>query len=383
MMRGPRAAAQPRESTRDRSRAIDTAANAGAPESTRFQELDSLRGIAMLFVVAAHVRHEWLFWAWSWMDMFFVLSSFLLTRIVYRKCTDARGVIAFYGRRIERIWPLYLLTVSALFVVALALNHRQPGAIDLITFARLYTFSQYSEMLFHPVMGYPHLYYARHLWSLAVEEQFYILLPLALLVLRALPKSLALTAVALLVAGSVLLRFRDANLYILSSPDDAFALGSLMALGFETLQAHARIARRWLIALLLIGLAVLLPYIVEGYIALLRHRTVAPYAAWPATFSTLAWVAIVGLLALHRGHAALRWMRAGWLTHLGHISYAVYLIHYPILRLVPDLLVGRVPGLTPLTAALACLPLIAVLGELLYRFIDRPLQLRGAPRTRS
>ena len=50
---------------------------------------------------------------------------------------------------------------------------------------------------------------------------------------------------------------------------------------------------------------------------------------------------------------------------------------------VPDLLVGRVPGLTPLTAALACLPLIAVLGELLYRFIDRPLQLRGAPRTRS
>ena len=63
-----------------------TSAVPTSPAHGRFLELDGLRGVATLLIVCAHIDLKPLFWAWSLMDMFFVLSSFLLTRIVFRKC---------------------------------------------------------------------------------------------------------------------------------------------------------------------------------------------------------------------------------------------------------------------------------------------------------
>lgn len=351
-----------------------------APERLRFLELDTLRGVATLFIVAAHIKLDPLFWTWSLMDMFFVLSSFLLTRIVFEKCTDARGVIAFYGRRIERIWPLYFLTVSVLFVIAILINARYQSAVfDLTAFARLYSFSQYSEMLFHPVAGENTIPFARHLWSLAIEEQFYVLLPLAILLLRRLPALLGAVLLLGVVVFAVQQRAADPNLYILSSHADAFALGSLMALGFPLLSAHAVLAKRllWITAALSFGGFSV--YLVEGYGSLLAGQAAPFYAAWPATLSTVFWAAAISLLALHRGHARLAAMRLPQLVYLGYLSYAIYLVHYPILRLLPNALAARITGLSPLMAELLCLPLIWLLADQLYRRIDRPLQQRRTP----
>jgi peptidoglycan/LPS O-acetylase OafA/YrhL len=343
----------------------------------RFLELDSLRGVATLFIVGAHVDLGPLFWAWSLMDMFFVLSSFLLTRIVIKQCTDVHGVIAFYGRRIERIWPLYFLTVTVLFGVAIATNvHHHAAVVDLTVFARLYSFSQYSEMLFQPFTGYQYIGYARHLWSLAVEEQFYVLLPLTIVLLRRTPPVVWITVLILVAMTSTAMRAANPNIYILSSHADAFALGSLLALTFDHISAYWRMANRaaWIMAAA--GLLFFLPYLGAGYANWWAGGVVLGYQAGAAVASTIFWLAVIFLLAQHRGAPALAFMRTPFLVHLGRLSYALYLIHYPMLRLLPAPLSRAMPGLSKTAVLLICLTLIWLLAELLYRLIDRPLQER-------
>lgn len=355
-----------------------------APQATRYIELDGLKGVSTTFVVAAHIDIRPVFWAWSWMDMFFVLSSFLLTRIVHKKCTDMTGVIAYYGRRIERIWPLYLLTISVLLVVTWAINHRYDTAVfDLTVFARLFTFSQYSEMMFHPVAGYDYIYYTRHLWSLAIEEQFYVVLPLGMLLLRRTPLVIWLPTLLAVVVLSTVQRVAHPNMYILTSHMDAFALGSLLALSLPLLSANLQRANWLLLCTAVLSLALFSPYLFSGYASLLDDGTVPGYEAWPALFSALFWVSVIGLLALNRGSGKLSLMRFGALVHFGNLSYAVYLIHYPILKLLPGPMMARVDGLSLLSAELLCLPLILLLAEVLYRTIDRPLQLKRPSNVRG
>lgn len=350
----------------------------------RFLELDGLRGFATILIVCAHIDQKPLFWTWSLMDMFFVLSSFLLTRIVFKKCTDFRGVVAFYGRRIERIWPLYFLTVSVLFVVTIAINHHKGvEAFDLSVFARLYTFSQYSEMMFYPVASYEYIYYARHLWSLAIEEQFYVLLPLAILLLRRTPTAVGLAVLLAVVGLSINQRAVNPDMYVLTSHADAFALGSLMAVSFNWISAHGVWATRILFGIAVISFACFLPYVFSGYASVSLGETALGYVAGAATASTIFWVATIGLLALHCGASGLSLMRLPAFVHMGRLSYALYLVHFPILRLLAKPLAAKIPGLTLLTAELLCLPLIWLLAEFLYRVIDRPLQERRPSDLRS
>ena len=348
-----------------------------ASNRVRLIELDGLKGISTSFVVAAHIEFRPLFWTWTWMDMFFVLSSFLLTRIAYRKCIDFKGVVSFYGRRIERIWPLYFLTLSVLFLIAIALNwHRGYASLDLTAFARLFTFSQYSELLFQPVADANIIPFAHHTWSLAIEEQFYLLLPLDIWALRRSPASLWLTVLAAVIVVSVRQRLATPNMFILTNHLDSFALGGLLAVVVQELGAHARRLKQLLSALLLTSLLLFSAYLIDGYATLLDHGPTPGYQAWPATFSSVFWACAIGLLALNQGDAALAILRWPPLIYIGNASYAIYLVHYPILKLVAPQIVTSLPGLSLVAAKLLCLPAILLLADLAYRKIDRPLQQR-------
>lgn len=352
----------------------------GSSAPPRLTELDGLKGVSTTIVLLAHIEFAPLFWSWTMMDMFFVMSSFLLTGIVVRKCRDWRGVVAFYGRRIERIWPMYLIVISALFLYCLAVNLRAGSAMyDLTGFARLFTFSQFSELMFHPVPYENYIALARHTWSLAIEEQFYVLLPLGVLLLRAWPAWIGALVLAAVILFSFFRRLAEPNMYVLTSHLDAFALGSLLAFALQRVEGHAARQRktRWaLLALAAVGLALLLPYVVEGYARLLRGDPILRYAGWPATFSTLFWVGLIGALALSPGARSLALLRWGPLVTFGVASYVVYLVHYPILRLVPGILQGWLPGLGATAAELLCLPLVAAVAAPLYIVIDLPLQRR-------
>ena len=350
------------------------------PTSPRYLELDSLRGIAAVLVVMAHVDLRAWFWTWSLMDMFFTLSAFLLTRVVLRQSASWSGVIAYYGRRIERIWPLYLLTVSVLFALTLYLNAGRGAGFDIGVFFRLYSFSQYTELMFQPVPDYQYLYYARHLWSLAVEEQFYVLLPLALLLFRRLPVWVWLPMVLGLIAASTAWRYAHSNLYVIAAHADAFALGGLTAIGLPLLQQYRLWTTPLLALIAAVGMAGFLPYVLEGYQAWNAGGPVFDYRAGPATASVWFWAASIGLLAMYRGHAVLGFLRGRLTVHLGCLSYALYLCHFPILRLLPPMITNRFPEYSQLEASVLCLPLVFMIAELLYFSIDRPLQRRSTPR---
>ena len=150
--------------------------NSKAPE--RIPELDGLRGLAVLMVMAYHafayemVREQWgglaraLVWVtnlgWLGVDLFFVLSGFLITGVLLRTRQDARYLSNFYWRRALRILPLYFFV---LLVIGLFYAHAGQfvllSALFLVNWASLF--------------GVPLIY--GPLWSLAVEEHFYLFWP--------------------------------------------------------------------------------------------------------------------------------------------------------------------------------------------------------------
>lgn len=356
----------------------------------RFTEIDGMRGLGASFVILGHLDMRLFFWVWMFMDMFFVISSFLITRIVLRQVTGISGLLAFWGRRIERIWPLYLLTVWLLLLLTLALNtFTNTLSFDVNVFWRFFTFSQFTEYFVADTSSWRYPFYTGHLWSLAVEEQFYILLPTLVLLLRWTPTAVWLAALLLAIPLAVAFRAQHPYTVIITSHIDAFALGSLFAIGLQWMEAHRRLATRVLWLGLAAGLVWFLPYMLRGYTAYLAGLDTPDYEAWPATAGVLLSSCWIALLALYRETgwlAALRWAP---LVYTGVISYALYLIHYPVIRmirLVADHLARTgVMELPRLLVASFSLVICFLLAHWLYKLIDQRLQAgrgsaaRGVP----
>jgi peptidoglycan/LPS O-acetylase OafA/YrhL len=319
---------------------------------TRIPALDGLRGIAVLLVMGYHFSYAGSFSpspidlayarlsgvGWVGVDLFFVLSGFLITGILY----DSRGREGyfpnFYTRRVLRIFPLYYAFVL-LVVPAAALVGAPDPAHSLGRLGdHLGWYLGYGVnfmLTFHggwkaDILG------TSHLWSLAVEEQFYLLWPPLVLLLsrRALIRTSAVLAVAALLVR-VALRLGGAvevAAFVLPfARMDALLLGGLVALGVRELGSMAPLARR-----------------APRVLAVSGAVAAATLASAPARTSNAApWVQTVGYTAIAVFFAALlvtavaapedsRWgrlLRAPSLLTLGKYSYALYVFH-PMVMLV-------------------------------------------------
>ena len=170
----------------------------GSNADGRIPELDALRGAAALAVVVFHANARWLRWGWASVDLFFVLSGYLITAIILRH-GDRPGFLAcFYARRALRIWPLYFLAVGLVAAASpwLALPPDWAALPYTLTFTQgvpeYWTGS--ATPGFSPYLG--------HAWTLAVEEQFYLIWPALLLAVgraRVIPLAMGIAAVS--VAG--------------------------------------------------------------------------------------------------------------------------------------------------------------------------------------
>jgi peptidoglycan/LPS O-acetylase OafA/YrhL len=308
--------------------------------------LDGLRAVAIAMVVAFH--YGLLDCGWLGVQLFFVLSGFLITRILQAAREQPLGhyLGRFWRRRALRIFPLYfgyLLLLSAVFVATGAPVAFADSALYLFT----YTFNLTRPWL---QQGSPAF---THFWSLCVEEQFYLLWPLAVFFLapRRLPQlaiaMIALAPVARLVLGDVWLRtlrvpfhVGDAIYWSPLGQMDALATGAVVAilrLPERVRHPHRIFAATFALALGL-GLAsgvlhraagIELPITSLGYplasLNLMQH--VWSYSAWNLCFaSALVWV-------LQRDP------RAGLLCHpavvaTGRVSYGIYVFHNPLLLLL-------------------------------------------------
>jgi peptidoglycan/LPS O-acetylase OafA/YrhL len=155
--------------------------------------LDGVRGLAVLMVLLYHCRFEltsnalpqraakWLFgFGWSGVDLFFVLSGFLITGILLESRNASNYFSSFYARRALRIFPLYYLSLIVAFNVAPRQHPETTRNLPPIH-DRLWFFAYIQNWLGVPVVPWPH--YMIHYWSLGVEEQFYLVWPLVIFML--------------------------------------------------------------------------------------------------------------------------------------------------------------------------------------------------------
>ncbi|MBK8781204.1 MAG: acyltransferase [Anaerolineales bacterium] len=164
--------------------------------------LDGLRAIAFLMIFGFHT--DYLPFGWMGVQMFFVISGYLITGILLRMKTNLPAgeyFLKFYGRRFFRIFPLYYFYLLLIFAVAtwfISISYKQnmmQAVIDQLGYAVLYVYNFYSAY-----QGFNSSPFLDHLWSLSVEEQFYIFWPLLIFFVN--EKHLKKLFLAGIIAGS-------------------------------------------------------------------------------------------------------------------------------------------------------------------------------------
>jgi peptidoglycan/LPS O-acetylase OafA/YrhL len=336
-----------------------------------------MRAIAILFVALYHAGLPGLPGGFIGVDIFFVLSGYLITGILVHEI-ETRGkvdFVAFYARRIRRLLPAAAFVIVATVLAAQFIFPPQ----ELIALTKdAVTTSLYASNLWfaHISTDYLSADAAKspllHSWSLSVEEQFYVLWPLfILLALRGIRNTasnpqrllLAMTLLAAVSFGLCLWLTGVAQPWaFFSSPARAweFAIGGLASqLPAGWIVARLRVAQLGFFTGLLLIVAAATTY---------GHGTVFPGVA--------AVVPVIGtalMLACHIPGAntlQLRLLSLPLMQYLGSRSYSWYLWHWPVLVLVPRLL-PQYKGLAP---SFACLALSLLLAELSCRVIENPVR---------
>jgi peptidoglycan/LPS O-acetylase OafA/YrhL len=332
--------------------------------SAHVPALDGLRGLAILAVLLHHTTGNLGAPGWLGVTLFFALSGYLITGILL----DTKGApgyfSSFYARRTLRIFPLYYATLALLAVIGAPVAWSDWAYLSNVQLAR----SGW------PAAPTP----TAHLWSLAIEEQFYLVWPFVVLLLsRARLRTLALG----LVVGSLALRalvlavggtHASVAAYVLTPMRaDALAVGAWLAAavrGRPSMRAavhrHAGEVALW--AAVAVGICVLVPPFASAYTVAMQ--TVGYTAASVGSAALLA-------LAIH-DHPAMRWASWGWLRTLGLYSYGLYVLHYPIALAVESLGAGRFAAPLTLTlsglAAFASYHLLEQPARRLKRYVPRP-----------
>ncbi|HEX8201923.1 MAG TPA: acyltransferase [Isosphaeraceae bacterium] len=325
----------------------------------RIPELDAVRGIAAVVIVLFHWRFHVPLLATA-VDLFFVLSGYLITAILLETAGTRHAFRTFYARRALRIFPIYYLTF-AVFVV-INRGFARPHPLDALPYFLTYT--QF-------IQGYwggsspPCSRAFGHTWTLAIEEQFYLVWPL---VVRATGRRGLLILGPPLLALPAALRFAGLDPHLLLTRCDGLVLGAVLAALLADRRWRERHRSTVGIALAVGAVAAAVP--VAG---LAEGPTWGRIAAgvWLSRIGVI-YACAVGLVVVHAGRPALRPLRARWLGAIGRRSYGLYLYHTPVfllVRMAHDRLGLHAPMLRDLTKLAA---LWAVAG-LSWRYVERPL----------
>lgn len=337
-------------------------------------DIEGLRGLAVLMVVLFHCGFPGLPGGFVGVDVFFVLSGFLITGMLVREIQETGKVslLQFYARRVRRLLPAFALTVVvALFIGAMI---QAPQELDLAGHAGRAAALYVSNIFFDIHAGD---YFARsvksnpllHTWSLAVEEQFYVFWPLFILLSLRWLKSIKSLAGVLFVVTII-----------------SFGIGVWFTSGGSTFAFYELPARAWEFGVG--GLAWLLPrgkvkfsrgwWLVVGWLGIMTVLGSAHFIAVVGDTDFPGWVALVPVLGTavvlivgtefpNRGIGGV--LRAGWLQVLGKLSYSWYLWHWPFLVLSETLF----PNISLGGKLLAATSSLVVAG-LSYHAVENPVR---------
>lgn len=366
--------------------------NAGAappaghsPRADYLPFVDGLRALAVIAVIIYHLRPEWLPGGFAGVDVFFVISGFVVSASVSRWDRGGlRDLLAyFYARRMQRIAPalvaclLATMLASALFIPTawLSSSNDMTGLFAFVGLSNFYLAANHEDY-FSPSTDFNPF---THTWSLGVEEQFYLVFPLLFFAWtrggRWRSLALALFGLALLSSlGDAWLRaHRDPGtaFYLISTRFWQLAAGVLLFLGLSRWNASDALRVRFRqtanagagLALVLLGIS---------------FWTSEP-GAFPFPGAWMPVLGTLGLLAFTQREPSRSLLSSGLasgtLVAIGRRSYSLYLWHWPVLVLL-RWTTGVDSWLLAITAVFAT----AMLAELSYRWVEAPLRYSPALR---
>jgi len=329
-------------------------------------DIDGLRAIAVLGVIFFHAGWSWISGGYVGVDVFFVISGYLITRnILARKQAGKFSIFDFFKRRFLRLFPALFVTVALTLLVAMFVMPPQQlqetaysASAAVMAFANVFFWTQTgywdSEILSKPLV---------HTWTLSVEEQFYFIWPFLLAFLykfRSVSLFLLLGFLGFVsLAASIWLtpKFPEAAFYLMPFRVFEFVIGAL-CVGIERKYAGSGfdLGRT---GLFFVGLGLI------AYAYLSFDETTA-IPGWAVLIPTLGAAAII-LAGAPKIFGTLLTNKV--LVYMGLLSYSLYLVHWPVLSFI-----DQIWGDITFIQSLGILAGIFALSALLYHGIERPIR---------
>lgn len=330
-------------------------------------EIDGLRTLAVVPVVLFHAGFSVFAGGFVGVDVFFVISGYLITTIILRECDQGRfSILRFYERRARRILPALFLVMACSLPLAWWLLFPKYFVDYGESLAATSVFS--SNILFWKERGYfgtvAELKPLLHTWSLAVEEQFYIFFPLGVMMLWRFGFRTVGVAIALVAVGSFLLsdilstRRIAANFFLLPSRAWELLAGSLIAMWLLRGRAPSgRIAE--IGALLGLGMIAAAIFVLDEHVPFPGRATLLPVVG-----------TVLVILCARPDNLAGRFLGLGPMVGIGLISYSAYLWHQPVFVMARhgSLTAPGMPEMLGLTA------LSFGLAYLSWKYVETPFR---------
>ena len=337
------------------------------PEGSRLRELDGLRGLACLAVLACHLpRGFWL--GKTGVDLFFVLSGFLITRIILQKRDRADFLPQFVWRRSLRIFPPYFLLLFLAYTINAVRQHPEPTTTFPLHLVYLQNVPGYwggDVPIENLSLG--------HTWTLAIEEQFYLLWPILLIWIS---KRSTFLVSGLLVILPVILRYYGLPRNLLFGHTDGLAWGALLACAATSIWADKIMSHAWIFATIAFASFTAYGSLYWALSSQQPELTGVQFLAMNTSISliSLTYFGIIGFFVCKAGSRILSPFRSRWLVYIGTISYGLYVYHWLLYENLDTIIKFRWQMGDPWWLDVIKVTLSFVAAALSWHFLEKPLQ---------
>lgn len=354
------------------------------PISPRYMPgLDGVRAVAVIAIIIYHLNPQWLSGGFLGVDTFFVISGYLITSLLLTEYhnTGKIELMSFWLRRVKRLIPAVLFLVMGVIVLSLIFMPTEIQKVRADSIAAIFYVSNWWYIMqnvdyFEQFAVQP----LKHLWSLAIEEQFYLVFPIVLLSLLSFIRRLKSIRIIFL----ILLVISMIAMMVLYVPNENVArvyfgtdtriqtllMGVLLALVWPPFQLKAKVNRqmRTMIDTAgVVGLAIL--FICFKFVS--ETNSILYYGGF-FLISTVTLLVIAS--SVHPSGYFAKFLGNKVFTFIGSRSYSLYLWHYPIIVLIHHQFVqGQIPPLVYVVEIL----LMVLMAEFSYKFIEQPFRKEG------
>ncbi len=345
--------------------------------------LDGVRAVAVIAIIIYHLNPQWLSGGFLGVDTFFVISGYLITSLLLTEYhnTGKIELMSFWLRRVKRLIPAVLFLVMGVIVLSLIFMPTEIQKVRADSIAAIFYVSNWWYIMqnvdyFEQFAVQP----LKHLWSLAIEEQFYLVFPIVLLSLLSFIRRLKSIRIIFL----ILLVISMIAMMVLYVPNENVArvyfgtdtriqtllMGVLLALVWPPFQLKAKVNRqmRTMIDTAgVVGLAIL--FICFKFVS--ETNSILYYGGF-FLISTVTLLVIAS--SVHPSGYFAKFLGNKVFTFIGSRSYSLYLWHYPIIVLIYHQFVqGQIPPLVYVVEIL----LMVLMAEFSYKFIEQPFRKEG------